>query len=515
MTKTTGGYVTDTAYVAEFYGDHAPAHMNLIAASNGFRPRPLTPGFTWCDYGCGNGITANILAGCFPEGQFYGIDFLPAHTRMAELLSMRGGLQNTTFIPKSFTDLKEDEIPPLDFAVMHGVLSWIDDPTRNAVLDDAARRLKPGGLLMTGTNAMPGWAAKLPLRNMVYSLSRDGQNSLERAQTGLDWLKKLKAAKIKYFRDNPALAEAVEELERLDLRYMAHEYFNEHLRAFYFAELKTMMEARGLRFAGCARLFLNMVDLSVPHALQDEFRQVKTRAELEAKRDFIRNETFRRDIWIKGEPLKSEEEWLAINREQVFGTIDPLSKIDQTVAFGDIQLSYQNEPFAAMLKLLAERALSIGEMEDNSALAGLSPWTRFEAARFLAAGGQVHAFPHSTAPVKVAKDARLSMPAINRGMIKELGTSMPKIALAAPNAGTGIELGNIDAILLLARCEKGREAAVKIAMKIIGGENGEAMIGNKTLSQAQAEALLKDRFTALENTMLDKLAEIGVVSVEG
>ena len=61
---------------------------------------------------------------------------------------------------------------------------------------------------------------------------------------------------------------------------------------------------------------------------------------------------------------------------------------------------------------------------------------------------------------------------------------------------------------------KASEAAVKIAMKIIGGENGEAMIGNKTLSQAQAEALLKDRFTALENTMLDKLAEIGVVSVE-
>jgi len=33
-----------------------------------------------------------------------------------------------------------------------------------------------------------------------------------------------------------------------------------------------------------------MVDLAVPHALQDEFRSVKSRAELEAKRDFIRNE---------------------------------------------------------------------------------------------------------------------------------------------------------------------------------------------------------------------------------
>ncbi len=514
MSATTGGYVTDTAYVAEFYGDHAPAHMNLIAASNGFRPRPLDGEFTWCDYGCGNGITANILAGCFPDAKFYGVDFLPAHTRMGELLSMRGGLFNTTFIQKSFTDLGPDEIPPLDFAVMHGVLSWIDDPTRNAVLDDAARRLKPGGLLLTGTNAMPGWAAKLPMRNMVYSLSRDGQNSLERAEIGLAWLKKLKDSNVKYFRDNPALAEAVAELERLDLRYMAHEYFNAHLKAFYFAELKTMMEARGLRFAGCARMFLNMVDLSVPTALHDEFRSVKTRAELEAKRDFIRNETFRRDIWIKGDSLKTEDEWLDVNQDQVFGTVDPLSQIDREIPFGDIQLSYHNEPFATMLKLVAERARSIHDMEDSPDLVGLSPWTRFEAARLLAAGGQVLPFPKATHAVKVAKDARLSMPPVNRGMIRELGTSMPKIALAAPNAGTGIEVSNIDAVILLARCEKGRDAAVKVAAKILGGDAGDIVIGGKTLTAEQTERLLKDRLTVIETTMLDKYAEIGVVSVE-
>ena len=74
---------------------------------------------------------------------------------------------------------------------MHGVLSWIDEPTRVALLDDAAKRMKPGGLLLTGTNAMPGWAAKMPMRNMVYSLSkRQATNSLERAEVGLDWLQK-------------------------------------------------------------------------------------------------------------------------------------------------------------------------------------------------------------------------------------------------------------------------------------------------------------------------------------
>jgi UDP-N-acetylmuramate--alanine ligase len=32
---------------------------------------------------------------------------------------------------------------------MHGILSWVDDATRDAVLDDAASRLKPGGLLLS------------------------------------------------------------------------------------------------------------------------------------------------------------------------------------------------------------------------------------------------------------------------------------------------------------------------------------------------------------------------------
>lgn len=513
MSGTTGGYVTDTAYVAEFYGDHAPTHMNLVAATNGFRPVAVDGAFTWCDYGCGNGLTAAVLAGAYPQAKFYGVDFLPAHIRTAETLAVRMNLDNATFLQRSFTDLKPADLPPLDFAVMHGVLSWIDDKTREAVLDDAAQRLKPGGLLMTGTNAMPGWAAKLPMRNMVYSLSKDSVNSLERARIGLDWLKRLKDAQVKYFRDNPALAEAVDELERVDPRYMAHEYFNEHLRAFYFAELKAMMEARGLRFAGCARLFLNMVDLAVPKELQDEFRTAKTRAELEAKRDFIRNETFRRDIWIKGEPLKSEDEWLEVNQSQIFGTLEPLANIDKAVAFGDLQMSYESEPFASLLNTIAGQATSVRDMEKLPSLASLSPWTRAEAARLLAAGGQVMGFAQSTKTIKVPKGAKLSLTPANRGMIKELGMILPRLALVAPAAGTGVEMTNLDAILLLARCDHGSDKAVKAAAKLFGSGEGDVVIGGKKLKPFEVEKLLASRLAVLESTMLDKLAEVGVLTV--
>ncbi len=513
MTSTTGGYVTDTAYVAEYYGDHAPTHMNLVAAANGYRPRPLDGAFAWCDYGCGNGLTAAVLAAAYPAAEFIGVDFLPAHIRTAEMLAVRMGTSNTRFLQRSFAELRPDDVPPLDFAVMHGVLSWIDEPTREALLDDAARRLKPGGLLLTGTNAMPGWAAKLPMRNMIYSLTKDGVDTLERARVGLEWLQKLKKTQVKYFRDNPALAEAVDELSRIDPRYMAHEYFNEHLRAFYFAELKAMMEARGLRFAGCARLFLNMVDLAVPKELQDEFRAVGSRAELEAKRDFIRNETFRRDVWIKGEPLKSEDEWLAVNQELVFGTLEPHAAIDKAVAFGDLQLSYETEPFAGLLKTIATRAISVRGMEDLPTMAGLSPWTRAEAARLLAAGGQVMGFKQTTKLVSIAKGAKLAMLPANRGLIKELGLRLPRIALAAPAAGTGVEMPNIDAVLLLARCDHPTEA-VKRAARQIGAEAGDVVIGGKTLKPFEVEKLLSKRLQAVEG-QLEKLAEIGVISIEG
>jgi hypothetical protein len=256
------------------------------------------------------------------------------------------------------------------------------------------------------------------------------------------------------------------------------------------------------------------VDLAVPKDLQEEFRTVKSRAELEAKRDFIRNETFRRDIWIKGEPLQSEEEWLEINQNQIFGTLEPLGAIDKAVAFGDLQLSYENEPFAGLLKVVATRATSVREMEAIPGLAGLSPWTRAEAARLLAAGGQVMGFAQTTKVTKVPKSAKLSITPANRGLIKELGMILPRLALSAPKAGTGIEITNIDAVLLLALCDRGSDSAVKLAAKLFGTEAGDVIIGGKKLTPADVEKLLTTRLKNLEATMLDKLVELGVVAIE-
>jgi hypothetical protein len=362
------------------------------------------------------------------------------------------------------------------------------------------------------------------MRNMVYSLTKDGTNTLARAETGLKWLQSLQKAEVKYFRDNPALSEAVDELGRLDLRYMAHEYFNLHLRAFYFAELKTMMEANGLHFVGSTFMFLNMVDLAVPASLQQEFRQAKSREELEAKRDFIRNETFRRDLWIKGEAFKTEEEWLEVNQELIFGTLIPLDKIERKVQFGEVQLSYEGGVLQSLLEAVATNAIDVRDMLKIPGFGGLSPWTRVDAARLLAAGGEVHAFAQKSTKRKIGRGTKLTMPAFNRGIIKEMGLRSATVPLAAPIAGTGVEIPNVDAMLLLAMCDKGwgdqgigvsgRGGPVPFAARLMAAEGGDVVIGGKVLPPKEIESLLAKRLKDLEDNRLDKLVEIGVVGVE-
>jgi hypothetical protein len=123
-------------------------------------------------------------------------------------------------------------------------------------------------------------------------------------------------------------------------------------------------------------------------------------------------------------------------------------------------------------------------------------------------------FARSTKTAKVPKGAKLSLTPANRGMIKELGMILPRLALVAPAAGTGVEITNLDAILLLARCDHGSEKTVKAAAKLFGSGEGDVVIGGKKLKPFEVEKLLATRLAVLESTMLDKLVEVGVLTVD-
>src|SRR5258708_39107588 len=70
MSEWGSGYVTDTAYVHDFCRVQTPAILSFAAlaksvAAPGLDGEPLT----YCDLGCGQGFTANLVAAANPASR--------------------------------------------------------------------------------------------------------------------------------------------------------------------------------------------------------------------------------------------------------------------------------------------------------------------------------------------------------------------------------------------------------------------------------------------------------------
>ena len=76
MTRDLGGYVSDIPYLRDFKPMLAPAWLDHAALVCGVEPPARDRGFAWCDLGCGQGVTATILAATHPA-----MDHRPAETQ--------------------------------------------------------------------------------------------------------------------------------------------------------------------------------------------------------------------------------------------------------------------------------------------------------------------------------------------------------------------------------------------------------------------------------------------------
>ena len=94
MPLEAAGYVTDVPYVWTFIPDLAPAWLDHVALVSGFAPPSRDQKFAWCDRGCGQGLTAAILAATHPDGRFFGIDFMATHIENARRLAAESGIEN-------------------------------------------------------------------------------------------------------------------------------------------------------------------------------------------------------------------------------------------------------------------------------------------------------------------------------------------------------------------------------------------------------------------------------------
>src|SRR5262249_30516392 len=102
MVAQVKGYVADVPYVRAFIHQLAPAWLDPGAAVSGLMPPARARGFAWCDLGCGQGVTAAMLAAMHPAGDFHAVDAMPEHIDHGRRFAAEAGAANVSFHAADF-----------------------------------------------------------------------------------------------------------------------------------------------------------------------------------------------------------------------------------------------------------------------------------------------------------------------------------------------------------------------------------------------------------------------------
>lgn len=513
---TAAGYVTDVAYVPGFYPQMAPVAMRHVAALNGILPPRTGSGFRYLELGCGLGRSFTTLAAAIPCGSFTGVDVNPEHTAAASRDIAAGGLGNARVITSDFASLPDD-LGEFDFITLHGVFSWVGPEIREQILEVARRHLAPGGLLLVSYNAMPGWAHLQPIRGILrqYAALRQG-DSLQRLRDALAYLVFLRDRQGKYFLDNPQASAYIDALVRQDVRYLVHEYLNDHWTSFYFAEVAQLFGSAGLTFVGSLPTHTNFWDLCVRPEFQELFRTTRDRLVTEAHKDFCANTAFRWDIYSKSpRPLGGLEGRLRDADDLEFRVGRPGLRLPFQSNLGVVTSTVDGPLYASLVKMLSGRSLPLSRIVADAEFAGTPP---ADLARAVDAGVALGLFEVSAGPVPAVDtdgdQGPWSIPhAFNRTVVDADALGGRPVALASECTGSGQVIGDLDAAILQEAVAGGSDGiADRLAARLAAtgralqrdGQRVDDPVAHRGLVDAACEAFL--------TTTLPRLVQVGVVS---
>ncbi|MGA8551180.1 MAG: class I SAM-dependent methyltransferase [Stellaceae bacterium] len=301
MTGDLGGYVTDIPYLRDFKAMLAPAWLDHVALVCGVEPPDRRNGFAWCDLGCGQGVTANILAATHPQGTFHGIDFMPAHIEHGRRLAADAGVTNLRLDLVDFAAATGLDLPPFDYIVAHGVYSWVDAAGRAALRGFIDRHLKPGGLVYVSYNALPGWARDLPFQRLVRELGTtlpgDAAAGFAAAAAIARALADAGATALLL---SATLADLQARPQDYAPAYLVHEFMHAGWRPLYVTEMRPQMAAIGLAPVGSATLIENFDALLFGEAARAILRDIADPDARELVRDFLLDQRLRCDVFDRG-----------------------------------------------------------------------------------------------------------------------------------------------------------------------------------------------------------------------
>lgn len=511
MSNWSAGYVSDVGYTFGYYPELNPLRLKLAFLSMGL----VSPDIgVACELGFGQGVSVNIHAAA-SSTEWHGTDFNPSQASFSQELAAASGA-NVKLRDEAFADFaNRSDLPNFDYIGLHGIWSWISDENRAVIVDFVRRKLNVGGVLYISYNTMPGWAAFSPMRYLMtehaQTLGAEGCGIVSRVDRAIDFAEKLLATHPAYARANPLVADRIKKLKGQNRNYLAHEYFNRDWHPMHFSAMAKLLESAKLQY-GCSAHFLDHIDsINLTVEQQAFLRDIPDLVLRESVRDFMVNQQFRRDYWVKGVRKLNVLEQAELLRAQKVILVRHRSDISLKVSGALGEATMSEIVYGTVLNVLADyKPKTLGEIEQALKEKNL-PLSQITQALIVLTGVGAVAVVLADAPTS---NAKTQTDRINKYFLEKARGSGDIGYLASTVTGGGIPVERFSQLFVHAISLGKKQPAewAAHAWLILAGQGQRVVKGGVVLESSEANvAELTAQATSFSEKQLPILKALRVV----
>lgn len=230
-----------------------PDQLATVAFLHGLDP----PWPAWCrvlELGCGSGENLLGVAYALRESRLTGVDLAPTAIEKACATTTALGLDNIEFRVGDVGDLAQGGLGEFDYVVAHGLYSWVDHDTKDAVLAACERHLAPQGIAYVSYNTHPGGHFRRALRELAFWYARDAGDRAAVAGRARELFARMSDLR----RDSDAwgalLHSELPDLSTASTDFLVHDLLGDHWEPVWFADFAAAAARHGMRYVGEASL---------------------------------------------------------------------------------------------------------------------------------------------------------------------------------------------------------------------------------------------------------------------
>ncbi len=490
MSNWNDGYVSDIGYTFGYYPELNPLRLRLAFLNQGLVFPEVGVA---CELGFGQGLSANIHAAASMTN-WHGTDFNPSQAGFAQELASIAGAGARLFDQAFAEFVKRSDLPEFDYIGLHGIWSWISDENRQVIVDFVRNRLKVGGVLYVSYNTLPGWAAFAPMRHLMTEhaevLGSEGRGLVSRINGAMDFAEKLLATNPLFNRANPLVGDRLQKMKEQNRHYLAHEYFNRDWDPMHFATMGKWLDGAKVQYACSANCLDHIDSLHLSDQQQAFLKEIPDPMFRESTRDFMVNQQFRRDYWVKGARRFSTPERTEALRQVRICLSTHRADVSLQVTRGRREATLSEKFYRPLLDLLSDhKPKTVGQIEQALKGEGITLAQIIQPVVLLSGAGHLQVVQDDLVIAKAEKQTER----LNVYLLRKAHSSNDIVYLASPVTGGGFNVNRFEQLFLtsLSQGEKTPSEWAKYAWGILA---------------AQGQRLQKEG-TAIESVE-DNLAEL-------